>query len=811
MNTLLRDIRYALRMLLKNRGFTAAAILSLGLGIGANTAVFSVVNAVLLKSLPYHQADRIVLVWGEDKTQGQHRNQVSATDIADYRARSHVFEAISTYSDFRPVLTGAGEPERIVGAQAGDGFFEVLHARPLLGRFFTPEEQRDGNDYVAVLSYGLWQKRFAADPAIVGKTIMLSSRPYTVVGVTAPEFQSLPRDLLPAPAEFYRPVAEQPDEKERASRHLRAIGRLKEGVTLAAAQAEMDLITAQLRSEHPATNANSGVHLVTLRDDLVSPARPALLMLFGAVVCLLLIGCANVGNLLLARSIARYREIAIRSALGASRSRIVRQFLTESVLLAVAGGIVGLVAAVWSTSAIEAVGARVIPMLGKVEIDSAVLIFTLLVSTVTGIAFGAAPALRASRVNLNDTLNDGGRAAGAISTRSRLRSALVVAEVALAMVLLVSAGLLIKTVVRLSNVDPGFNPKGVLTMNVWLPRAKYPKATDWNAFYDRLLRRIESLPGVTAAGLTSVLPVTDNFDRRTIELEGEARRPQELGEVDSYFVSPGYLSAIGSALLRGRNLADSDNADAPLAVLVSESFARKHWPNEEAIGKQIRFYNSDPQAQRPWRTIVGVVNDVKQYGLDTAGTMAVYAPIAQMPSSTLSLVVRANGEPSVLLASVRREILALDPEQAVFNVVTMERWVADSIALRRVSMVMLAVFSALALLLAAIGIYAVLAQLVAQRTHEIGIRMALGAQAGDVIKLIAGHGLSLTLLGVVAGVCGALALTRLITTLLFGVGATDPVTFVAISMLLLVVAAIACYLPARRAARLDPVTAISRS
>jgi len=810
MDTLLQDIRFGIRMLVKSPGFTAVAVISLALGIGANTTVFSVINAVLLKTLPYHNPESIVLVWGEDKAGGSSRGQMSATDVADYRARNHVLEEIATYSDFRPVFSGNGEPERIPGAQVGDGFFTVMHGQPLLGRVFTAEEQVEGKDLVVVLGYALWQRRFGGDTKIVGQTIKLSARTYTVVGVMPADFESLPVGLLNWRAEFYRPVAEQPAEKERGSRHLRAIARLKPGVTLEQAQTEMNLIARQLAQEHPSENANSGVNLVTLREDLIGRLRPTLLMLFGAVAFVLLIACANVGNLLLARSAARHKEIAIRAALGAGRDRLVRQFLTESLMLALAGGALGILGAVWGTTLVETAAAKLLPMLGHIEIDRTVLIFTATVSVLTGVLFGIIPAWRAARPNLNETLSDGGRQSGAASTRSPLRSVLVIAEVALALVLLICAGLLIKTVVRLRSVDPGFKPDRLVTMNVWLPSAKYPKAGDGNLFFNRMLERIQGIPGVEAAAVTSVLPVSANFDRRTIEVEGQPQKPGEYPDIDNYMVSPDYLRAMSIPLLRGRALTLQDNENAPLVVVVSETMARKFWPGDDAIGKRVRFYNSSGE-QKPWRTVVGIVQDVKQYGLDKEAPTAMYETLAQFPTTAVTLVVRSAADPTTMVAAVRREILALDPDQAVFNIATMDQLVSDSMSLRRFSMFLLGGFATLALILAAVGIYGVLAQAVSQRTHEIGIRMALGAQARDVLTLIVRQGMSLTITGIVIGLFGAFALTRLLASLLFGVGATDPMTFLWIPVLLAAVSFLACFIPARRAAKLDPIKALART
>src|SRR5215210_4045530 len=528
MKTLTQDIRYAVRMLLKNKRFTAAAVISLALGIGANTTIFSVVNALLLKSLPFNDPDRIVLVWGDWPSQGSNRNQVSATDVADWRSQNTVFEEIATYSDWGATFSGAGgEPERIPAIQVGDGFFKIMKGQPLLGRVFLPEEQEDGKDFVIVLSHGLWQRRFGGNPGVVGSKVSLSGRPYTIVGVMPADFHSLPSNLIEHQAEYYRPVAEKYDDKERGARHLRAIARLKPGATLEQAQSELSVIASRVEQAHPADNKGYGVRLITLSEDTVGGLRPTLLALLGVVLFVLLIACANVGNLLLTRTTARRKEIAIRAALGAGRARLIQQLLTESVLLALIGGGAGLVLALWGTSFVESLGAQVSPLLSGIKIDGRVLGFTTVISILAGVFFGLAPALRISNPELSNSLKEGNRGSGANTSRSRLRDALVISEIAMALVLLVCAGLLIKSVMRLRGVEPGFEIENRLTMNIALPGARYPKPQDWAAFYDKLIERVEALPGVKAAGVTSVLPLSNNFDGRGLAVEA---RPKPRGE-----------------------------------------------------------------------------------------------------------------------------------------------------------------------------------------------------------------------------------------------------------------------------------------
>ncbi len=809
METILRDLRYSARMLIKSPGFTAVAVLSIAIGIGANTTVFSVINAVLLKSVPYNDPSSLALVWGDSRTESSLRkhNQVSWTDIADIRAQTSLLEDVATYTGWFPIMSGAGEAERIPAIQVGDGFFKIMKGAPMLGRVFTPEEQVDGKDFVVVLGHGLWQRRFGGDPNIVGKSVMLNGRPYNIVGVMGPDFRPLPASLVAPEGQFYRPVAENYDDEERDARHLRAIARLKPGVTIDQAQGELSIIAQRIEQAHPLTNKGYGVAVVSITEEITGGIRPTLLMIFGAVIFVLLVACANVANLLLARATVRHKEITIRSAIGAGRGQLIRQLLTESLLLAVLGGGLGLLIATWGTTVVAAAGSKINPMFQDIHLDRRCLAFTVGVSILTGFIFGLAPALQISKPNLAESLKESGRGSGPAASRNRLRSALVISEIAMTLVLLVCAGLLIRTVARLRNVDAGFNANKILAMNIGLPAAKYPKPENVIAFNKEILERIAALPGVKAAGTTSVLPLSDNFDGRGLAVEDHPKPRGEEITVDLYVTTPGYLQAMEIPLLSGRMITDQDTKESPNVALINKTMAAQLWPNQDPLGKRIKFPGSDKNPQ-PWRTIVGTVSDVSQYALDKAPPMQIYLPHSQFPTSLNSIVVRTQNEPSAIIGAIRREIQAVDKDQAVFNVTTLEQLIRDSILIRRFFMLLLLVFAALALILAAVGIYGVMSYVASQRTYEIGIRMALGAQANDVLKLIMGNGMALTLIGIVAGLAGAFALTRLMAGLLFGVSATDAITFLSVSVGLTLVALLACYIPARRATKVDPLVAL---
>jgi putative ABC transport system permease protein len=804
MTGLFQDLRYAIRQLRKSPGFTVVAVVTLALGIGANTAIFSVANGVLIRDLPFQDPQRLALLWSVGRD--DNRDQLSFTDVDDYRSQNHVFENVVAFGNWSATFTGADTPARIPGMQVSDGYLSLMRVKPLLGRDFLPEEQIEGKDQVVLLTYGLWQDRFAGDPQIVGKQLSVNGKPYTVVGVTPKDLPMLPVTLVDGPAQFYRPAAEKHDDRERLSRHLRAIARLKPGVSVEQAQADLEVIHRGLAKQFPNEYSTTGVRVVKLRDDIASGLRPALLVLLGAIGFLLLIACANVSNLLLARALARQKEIAIRSALGANRARLVRQVLTESVLLALCGGAAGILLAFWGTNVILAIGRKAIPQLAAVSLDGRELAFTASLSLATGLLFGLFPALRVSAITLSDSLKEGARNISA--SHDTFRKALAASEIALSLVLLAGAGLLVRSFSKLYGIDPGFRSDHLLTMDIGLPSAKYPEGTDKPlAFYRDLLGRISALPGVERAGAVNVLPLGANFDTAGTEPEGFVHGPGEMPYPERYIVTPGYFAAVGIRLVRGRLLTEADHENAPLVVLISNTAAERWWPHQDPIGRRVKVPGFDYQPQ-PWRTVVGVVQDVKQAGLDAPPTMQIYLPHAQYRNGYLTLVVRTKSDPLALAAEVRRQVTEADPEQAVSNIASMDQVLFDSIASRRFSATLLGTLAGLGLLLASVGVYGVISYGVSQRTREIGIRMALGAARGDVLSLVVGEGMKLLLLGVGAGAISSLLLTPVLSGLLFGVSPRDPVAFAASAVFLAAVALLACYVPARRASRIDPMVAL---
>ena len=798
--TIQQDIKFAGRMLWKNKSVTFIAIIALALGIGANTAIFSVVNAVLLKPLPYRDADRLVWIWGNVRG-GSTRASVSPPDFFDYRAQNNSFEhlAASTSVSVPFNLTGAGEPERLNGSAVTTNYFQALGVEPALGRTFLAEEEQEGRNQVVVLSHGLWQRRFGSDTSLVGKTIILDGRGVTVVGVMPAglQFPQTAQQWVPR----FNPT--HPEMQARAAHFLRPIGRLKPGVTLEQAQAEMDGIARRLEEQYPESNARWSLRLVPLQEQIAGNVRPTLLILLGAVGFVLLIACANVANLLLARAAARQKEIAIRTALGASRARIVRQLLTESLLLAVVGGLVGVVLALWSVDLLVSLSAGRVPRAGEIGIDAVVLGFTLGVSLLTGLVFGLVPALQASKPDFNESLKEGGKSATEGLRRNRIRSALVVAEVALALVLLVGAGLLVKSFIGLQRVSPGFDAENVLTMRIDLSRAKYATPEAAGNFYTQLQERVSALPGVEAVGMISELPLSGQPNDTYFTVEG--RPAQEAGQrvtADYRRINHDYFRAMTIPLLRGRYFSEQDFRQSAQVAIISETMAERFFPNEDPLGKRLLISAPEPT---PYE-IVGIVGDVRHRALDVEVYQMMYVPTARRLST--NLVVRTATDPSTIASAVRNEVWAIDRDQPVSAVRTMGEVLSQSVAQQRFTTSLLGIFAAVAMILAAVGIYGVMAYSVTQRTREIGVRLALGAQTRDVFRLVVGQGMLLTIIGVAVGLVAAIFLTRLMESLLFGVSATDPTIFVAISFLLIAVALLACYVPARRATRVDPMEAL---
>jgi putative ABC transport system permease protein len=813
MNTLLQDIRYGFRMLLKNKGFTAVAVIALGLGIGANTAIFSLVNGVLLRPPPFPDAERIISIEGKNPAAaGVTESNISFLDFTDWSQQTDLFASTAAYWTGTANFGADGaEPERVPRAGVTSGFFTVLGVQPVLGRTFVPEDDKGWPQTVAIISHGLWKRRFGSDPAIVGKQVQMSSRSLTIIGVMPSGFE------YPEQTQVWVPTAVNLSDEPRDNRVWSAIARLNTGVDLKQAQTRLSAMNAQLAKQFPETNKGWDVFLSTLHERLVREVKPSLLALLGAVGFVLLIACANVANLLLARSAARQKEIAIRAAVGASRTRVLRQMLTESILLSAVGGVAGLVLSIWLTDLLMSMLPEGAPRLEQIGIDYRVLAFALGVSALTGILSGIVPALQASRLDLTSALKEGGRG-GEGHRRTSARSLLLIGEVALSLMLLVGAGLLIKSFLRLQEIRPGFNAHNVLLANLSLQGPKYKDDQQCVEFFRQLNERLEAVPGVQAAGGSVNLPLNPSgygIGRGFIP-EGRPLAVDEARDATFSTITGDYFRALQIPLLTGRTFEPRDNADGPKVVIINETTAKRHFGSAAAaIGKRLSIWSAFRGHRRDekfMREIVGVVGDTKTASLTGEGGAQIYVPHAQDSQwNFMGLVIRTAGDPAAFATTLRREVQALDRDQPIYNVRTMDDVVANSLGTRRVSMQLFAVFACAALLLAALGIYGVMAYSVTQRTQEIGIRMALGAQKSDVLGLVIRQGMTLTLIGVVAGLAGAFVLTRVIANLLFSVAATDPATFLSISVLLAAVSFFACYLPARRASRLDPIKALART
>jgi putative ABC transport system permease protein len=811
MGTLAQDLKYSVRVLLKSPGFAAVAVVVLALGIGANTAIFSVVNAVLLRPLPYQDPGKLVRVWHVPPAKsfpGMTQFPVSAANYLDWRDQNHAFEQLAIYSYSTLNLSGRGQPESVVSGVVSPNFFSVLQVRPLLGRAIAAGEDQPGRANIVVLSHAFWREHFGSAPRIVGQSVTLNQQSYTVAGVMPARFE------MPPSAQIWTPLAwTDKDKAVRGEHHFGVIGRLKPDVDLKQAQAEMNTISSRLEQQYPTDDKGWGAVVVPLREQLVGDVRPSLLVLLGAVAFVLLIACANVANLMLAKTLGRRKEIAIRSALGASRMRVLQQVLSESVLIALMGGILGLIIAHFGVQLISAFLANQLNQTPDMNLDIWVLGFTLAVSILTGILAGLAPALRLTRTDLNEALKQGLGRTDSDSGSTRARGVLVVSEVALSLILLIGAGLLIRSLWLLRSVNPGLDPNNVLTMTVGIPvpSTRFPTPLQQSNFFDDVLQRVRALPGVDSAGVIDSLPLAGGGSIQPIAIEGRAAQQMaDQPEVDVRVISPGYLRSMHIPLLRGRDLNDADTAGTPGAVVISESMAKRFWPNEPPIGKHVTlsFFSDGP------REIVGIVGDVKDSGLGVVDPVAMlYMPLAQYSTPLLggwtsfpmALVVRTNSAASSLTEAVTSAVHQVDSELPLLQIRTMQDVVAESLSQQRFNMLLLAVFAGLALLLAAIGIYSVLAYSVKRRLREIGIRMALGAQVRDVLRLVVIEGMRPTLIGVAIGLAGALALGRVLANLIYGVKPTDPITFGAVAVLLAGVGLLASIVPAYRATRVEPM------
>lgn len=807
MDALWKNVTYSARMLLKKPSVTIVAIIAIGLGIGANTAIFSVVKTVLLQPLPYPQPEQLLMLATEQRNQAlDGRGTFSVPDFFDVQKSSTTLQYVATVQQSGTIVTQGGDPERLIGAVVSSDYFAVLGVKPELGRVFTRDEDKPGAPPVILLSHGLWQRRFGGDPNIIGQEIDLGGK-VTVIGIMPPGFEYPISDETQDYWEPIFPAAFMTKEtrEERANRLLDVIARLKPGVTLAQAKADLDLLSRQIEQQSPESNTNVIFTATSMHENVTRDYRPALLVMLGAVGLVLLIACANVANLLLARAVARQKEVAIRMALGASRRRIALQLLTESVLLALAGGVVGLLLAAWGTDLLVAYGPADVPRLREVGIDAPVLAFTFGMATLTGILFGLAPALQASRPDPGNMLKETGRGLSH-GARNHVRSALIVSEVALSLMLLAGAGLLINSFWRLLQTDAGFDPRSVLTLDIPLSRATYTKPEQRSAAFQQLVQRMKNVPGVRDASVVSNVPLTDFDVEISFQIEGRAPyKPGEETAADYTVASGDYFPTMDIALLRGRVFTDADTANSPPVMIVSNAFAKHYFPNEDAIGKRLIFDGPDKTP----REIIGVVGDVRRKGLDVAVQPEMYVSYLQRPDRRMNLVLRTEArDASQLTQAARAEVKAFDPAQIIWRVQTLEQLLGTSVAPRKFNMLLLAIFASVALILAAIGLYGVMSYSVSWQTHEIGIRMALGANRGDVLRLVVRQGMKMTLIGLGLGLVGAFLLSRVLIGMLYGISPTDPLTFTGVSIVLLVVALLACLIPARRATRVDPIVAL---
>jgi putative ABC transport system permease protein len=813
MSALTQDLRYALRTFLNNPGSTAVAVVVLSLGIGANAAIFSVTSAVLIRALPYKDSDHVVFVWENKLSKGMRQQPVSPADYKDFRAEVQALDGMGAIHLQSAVLVGGELPERIETAAVSPSVFEILGMEPALGRSFAPDEDQPDRNHVVILSAGLWQRRFGSDPNILGKKLALDSGSFTIVGVAPPQFR-LPGKQPGVQSELWIPYTPDPNDflpANRGFRQLNVLGHLKPGSSRERAESELRIIANRLAAEYRDTNQGYSVELAPLREQLVGAVRPTLWMLMAAVVVVLLIACVNVAHLLLVRAGAREKEIAVRTALGANPGRLARQLLTESVLLAVVAGLFGLLLAYWGAWLLARLSPADLPQTGEATLDWRVLVFTLGVSIFTGLAFGLLPALSCARSNLNLVLRSGGRGGTGGKARSRVRDVLMVCEVASSAALLIGAGLLIRSLVRLQEVNPGFRPDHVLTMQLSLPPARYP-GLKVGLFYDQLVSRVAALPGVESAGVCRFLPLSGNDASANFLIQGQPRlSAADQPRAKFRAASGGYFQALGIPLIRGRLFDSRDNQHTPKVVIVNETEAERYWPNEDPIGKRILSNFEEVE----WSTIIGVVGDVKHAGLDAAANPENYYHYLQIPpedmnfaESSMALVIRTNGDPAALTSSVLRELRTLDPSQPVFNVHAMQDVLYGSLAQQRFRTELISTFAGLALLLAALGLYGVVAYSVSQRTTELGIRMALGAQPASILQLVVFRSAGLAAIGLGIGIAISLAGSRILARFLFGIGPADPVTLGTASFVILLVALTASWIPALRAAKVDAATAL---